>query len=218
MTDSETCVRERLRRHPWDETIPRLLRHTRSRIRAMVWRGRPGGELPGGQEAEDLVYGSIAKLMDGTRKWDPAREPDLEAHLRDIIGSELNHLAVGFENRRMVGEAALPRLKEEDAPAQPLDRFPSAELPPPDAMAERTNNAEGEAFAKGFLDSVADDAPLKAVAALVMAGETKPAEIARTLGIPVAEVYNTRKRLQRRLTEFMAAWQKRGSEEGGASR
>ena len=203
MTDSEESVREKLKRHPWDETIPKLLRHTRARIRGLVWGGRPGGELPGGQEAEDLVYGAIGKVMEGTRTWDPRTEPDLEAHLRDVIGSELNHLAVGFENRRFVRESSLPQKTGEEAPAQPLDAFPSATPAPPEVMEERAAAAEGETFSREFLVFLGDESSLKDVAALVVAGTTKPAEIAKAMCVPVSEIYSIRKRLHRRIAEFM---------------
>jgi hypothetical protein len=163
--------------------------------------------MPQGKEAVDIVYSAIAKTLDGSRGWDPEQEPDLERHLRSVCDSELNHLAVGFENRRMTRESTMAPLWIEGAAERPLETTIASPLPePPAALALKAAGEEAEAFTAALATFLADDPPLAKVASLVLDGTAKPADIAASLSVPVDEVYNIRKRLQRRLPAFLAAW------------
>ena len=184
-----------------------------------MWGGRPGGDLPGGQEAEDIVYGAIAKLLDGRRVWDPATEPDLDRFLSDVVESDLNHLAMSFENRKVVRESAMTPVWIEGEASRPLETsVPSATPEPLDVLAQREAREEGDRFVAGLLAACADDPPLQRAATLILEGVAKPADIAAKLGVPIDEIYNMRKRLQRRLTDFMTEWRNLGErEQGGPS-
>ncbi len=219
MTDLSDSIRAQLQAYPWTESVPRLLVYVRAQARRLVWAGRRGGEMPQGREAEDIVYGAIAKVLDGSRGWDPAREPDLERYLRSICDSELNHLAVGAENRRIVRESRLAPDPADGGPAPGIDSLIAAPAPGPlEALINREAESEAEKFRTAFLAFLVDDPPLAAAVGLMLDGTAKPAMLAASLGMDVTEVYNMRKRLQRRLTEFMTEWRDLGErKQGGPS-
>lgn len=172
--------------------------------------------MPQGREPEDIVYGAIAKVLDGSRGWDPEREPDLERHLRSVADSELNHLAVGFENRRVTRESAMRPVWIEGAAGRPLEHSVASVSPgPPEVLALREAKAEAEAFGAALAAFLADDPPLARATALILDGTDKPAAIAASLSVKVDEVYNMRKRLRRRLPEFMSRWRHRDGQQGG---
>ena len=77
-------VARRLHEADWDSLLPRLLWYALTNIY------EPARLLPGGRSAEDIVQEAVAKAFSGDRKWDPVRQPDLEAHLRSTIDSILS--------------------------------------------------------------------------------------------------------------------------------
>ncbi|MEK7476137.1 MAG: hypothetical protein AAB152_10980 [Candidatus Coatesbacteria bacterium] len=200
-------LRERIERHPWDLTLPRLLAHARARIRERFWSGVLSGPIPGGIQAEDMVNMAVEKLMGRQRRWDPVRQPDLEDYLKGVIDSEINHLAEGWENRHVRPEAVFPGAEGEKGV---LDGIPEEMAGVEERMAERQEHGRAEAFAAGFLASLADEPLLQRVAECIVDGLGKPAEIAARLGIGADEIYRVRKRLQRRLEDYYEHWRKSG--------
>lgn len=197
----------------WDWIIPRLVEYARARIRARIWAGRRDGPLPGGQEAEDVVYGAIEKVLEGRRVWDPEAKPDLEAYLRDVIESDLNHLAIGFENRRFMPASQVGSAAVEGEPVPLVERVASRDPAPSARVEEEEERGEGEAFKRDFLETLADEPEMKAVVEGIFEGVEKPAELAARAGVPVREIYNMRRKLQRRLLDFYGKWAK--AHEGG---
>lgn len=92
-----------------------------------------------------------------------------------------------------------------------------AELPDPGLSPfETLIHAEAEDFFWGFYEFLADEPLLQNVIECIDASLNKPADIAVHLGVPPKEMYNVRKRLQRRLNDYRAQRvQKSFPEKGG---
>jgi len=202
MTDGKDEARDLLDRHPWEETLPLLVEYARKRIGFRWWGGLTDGRLPGGREATDVVYGAIEKVLSGTRGWNPVVQPDLVQHLKNVVESDLNHLAVGFENRRVMTEAVLDARVAETRPEGFLAGVPSGTPTPPEAAVRREEERAAKEFSDAFLATLDDDPAMRKVVACIFDGVVKPAEIAARVGIAPTEIYNMRKRLQRRLVLF----------------
>lgn len=212
-TDS---VRGLLAAHRWDQTVPRLVEHARARIRSRVWAGRRDGPLPGGKEAEDIVYEAIEKVLNGRRAWRPQTHPDLEAYLKDVIESDLHHLAVGFENRRFL-PASLAGFATVDDESVPLVERVASPAPTPQASMEMEDERrEAAVFRRDFLLTLTGEPELAAVVEHIFDGVDRPAELATKTGASPKDIYNIRKRLQRRLLDFYGKWsQTRQAHRGG---
>lgn len=202
MAEGSDAARDLLEGHPWETTLPLLVEYARQRMKTRWWGGLTDGRLPGGREATDVAYEAVEKVLSGTRRWDPAAEPDLVRHLKDVIESDLNHLAVGFENRQVSTESVLDS-RAAVAPASGfLAGLPSGDPAPHEAAVRMEEEREGAAFADAFLASLDGDPGMREVVRCIFGGIVKPADIAAATGLPVAGIYNMRKRLQRRLTLF----------------
>ncbi len=196
---------ERFDRHPWHLTIPRLRRYAREKASRLIWAGFRRGPLPGGRLPEDVVSTAIEKVLSGARAWDPVREPDLDTFLESVVDSELSHLVESWEHRHVRPAAALP-VPDDRPDHDPLADIPSPAAGPLDTAISREERARRHEFFDMFHASLADDAVLQRIVACIHDDVVKPGEIATRLGIPVTEVYNRRKQLQRRLTAYYAEW------------
>lgn len=194
---------ERFDRHPWHLTIPRLRRHARERASRLTWSGSYRGPLPGGRQPEDVVNAAIEKVLTGARVWDETAQPDLAVFLESVVDSEISHLVESWEHRHVRPAAALPGSADEDErDADPIAGIPSPAAGPLESVVGGEEARRQDALAAAFIEYVADDPVLKRIVECIMADVVKPGEIAARLGIPISEIYNRRKQLQRRLTAF----------------
>ena len=207
-------VRSQLEHHPWEEAIPRLELYALRKARRLYWQGIMDGNMPSGNEAADIVLEAIEDVLAGTRSWNPSTQPDLFVHLRSIVDSKLSHLVESKANRSIRSEAMLST--EEDHPSALLVQFPDSSPSPDQIVSQAEEEQLAEEFFWGFFEYLKDEPLLQQVSECIVDGITKPAEVATRLGVPPKEVYNMRKRLQRRLTEYRAQWaQKRLPGKGG---
>ncbi len=199
---------DRFDRHPWHLTLPRLRRYARERASRLTWSGVRQDPLPGGRLPEDVAHAAIEKVLTGKRAWDPAAQPDLNLFLESVVDSELSHLVESWEHRHVRPAAALPVSGDDPdvAARDPIAEAPSPGSGPAEAASRREEAGRQEAFAAAFIASVSDDPVLKRIVKCIVADVVKPGEIAERLGIPVTEIYNRRKQLQRRLTDFYREW------------
>src|ERR1043166_1746836 len=214
MPDPPRSVRDLIDRHPWHVTLPRLRRYAAERTGRLTWAGFRRGPLPGVRQVDDVVNTAIEKVLTGIRIWDPYREPDLALFLESVVDSEVSHLIESWDHRHIRPAAALPRdaeREEEDL----LVRVPSPAPGPAEALDAREGARRQDDFFKGFRDTLIDDPLLCRIVEAIHEDVVKPGEIAARLGIPVAEIYNRRKQLQRRLTDFYQKWNAARSAEDG---
>lgn len=96
-----------IEREGFYQLYAKLLAYTRLKVRDKIWRNIRNGELPG-LTVEDLPMRAIQLVAEGHRHWN--RDMNLLDCLKQIISSEINHLAVGSENQteRMPAADSVP--------------------------------------------------------------------------------------------------------------
>jgi DNA-directed RNA polymerase specialized sigma24 family protein len=199
-----------------------LERYALSVSRSLRWRTRNPVELPGGETVTSIVSKAIEKLFSGDRDWNPEQDPDIRKYLQGVIDSLLNHLAESQDNILVTvapePESAVYRSWETGS----RQRDPAADwLVPPDrspeaALVQQEREALEDRALGALLDECAEDTVLMAVLESMMDGE-RPAEISTHKGIPVKDVYNAVKRLDRKLEIVRKHFaDEGGSVEGGS--
>jgi DNA-directed RNA polymerase specialized sigma24 family protein len=200
MAEIPPDVREKLEEHPWEDTISRLALYTIRKAKRLYWQGIMNGNMPAGKEAQDVVQDAIEDVLTGQRSWNPATQPDLFVYLRRVVDSKLSHLVESMENRSVRSESALGARKEDAPGITFIAEFPDSGPSPFETLIQ----AEAEDFFWGFYEFLADEPLLQNVVECIDGGINKSTDIAIHLGVPPKEIYNVRKRLQRRLHDYRA--------------
>ena len=118
-------------------------------------------------------------------------------HLAGVVSSLVSHDAELAENRTTI---PWPETRTPDgdlAPVDMVDQQPN----PEELLVNREAAARQERLAAQVFNALADAPQLRRAARLIMEaqGPIPPRRLAEALGCDVAEVYNMRKQLQRRL-------------------
>jgi DNA-directed RNA polymerase specialized sigma24 family protein len=180
-------------------------RHALSVSRYLRWRTHNPCELPGGETIRSIVSKAVEKLFSAERDWDPEGEPDIRKYLRDVVDSLLNHLAESRENTMF---AVVPPAGSPDGRAwesgsgkrdPAVDWLVPSQLSPEAALLRQEQSALEDQALERLVDECADDETLMKVLEAMLDGAETPAEISSLKGIPVKDVYNAVRRLDRKL-------------------
>jgi DNA-directed RNA polymerase specialized sigma24 family protein len=163
--------------------------------------------LAKGLSPTDIAHEAIARLFEGTRDWNPDRDPDVLQYLKGVVDSLMSALVRSAEVAEVRVSVAYVETDSstEDEVSQssvavgsaPLHQAPLA----PDVAAE-TNELQVK-----IMSAVSGDDELELFVLCLAEGYTKRAEIAQNLGISVDEVTNLGRRLRRTVDREMLSWQ-----------
>ena len=170
--------RPELRAVNWAEVGVRLVAHATWKARNLRWRTGHSWELAAGKTPEDIAAEAIAKVLDGTRAWDPEKMA-LLPFMQGVVDSLMSHLAESLDNRiqqRWDGSSVIDSV----------------------AAAEEGDDAEQriERLRVALTTSGSRDL-LDVVDAITRGCEPKPQALAGWLRVSVADVNNRIKRLRR---------------------
>lgn len=205
--DEEARARiEKLTEEEWAGLIKILGWYTLKESRRMFFRTGRGGEMPGGYDVEAVVNEAVTRVLEGRRLWEPKRDPDLKKYLMDVIDSILYHLATGKDNEllRAAGDAEGDG-DDSHWEAGSKERRPEREwlsrgvLSAEAALIERERLGEEERVIRMLADECSADPVLTRVLRAMRDYDAEPAEISELNGIPVKDVYNAVKRLDRKV-------------------
>lgn len=152
-----------------------------------------------------IVSKAVEKLFSGDREWAPQKEPDIRKYLRGVIDSLLNHLAESHDNTLVT---VAPEPGSTNYPAWETGsqkRDPSVDwLVPPNrspevAVLRQEQEALEDRALELLMEECAKDPVLISMLESMMDGYENPAEIAEHKGIPIKDVYNAAKRMDRKL-------------------
>lgn len=174
-------LRELLDKQPWDDYLARLTLFAKKRLDILTWRGVAGGPVPGGMEAADFAGKAIEDVYAGVRRWDPAACPDLLQYLFGVVQSNISNACTAKEN-------------PQERRADPEEEFSSSD--------------QDDAFLSGFLSEIEDEPELMKVVELMMDGHTDRVEIAAQMGLQPSDITNLRKKMKRRLRDYIRTLQR----------
>ena len=156
----------------WIEIVLALRFHAELRIRTYYWNPSRNG-LPRGWTADDVVFDTIASVLDGKRTIDPERQPILDA-LRSIVDSKLNALVQTVEHRTTV--------HAQDGSS--ISEFYPGVADEPMCMMDDDGSFDC------FLAQVSSGMAPELVPVLeAMIDGYRPADISMSLGLPVETIY-----------------------------
>jgi DNA-directed RNA polymerase specialized sigma24 family protein len=181
-----------------------------------IWRGSSRYRVTSttvfarGLSVEDAVSYIIQSVFEGTRKWDPNEIP-LEDWLINQVDSVMDWWLKLRENRDVAFEE-LENVAQEDVhdpkSIQKIELEAVLKFGPPSPekiLIEETDEQEAKVFFEAVYDDTSDDPELQEmIIAMLDMDDLKPRVVAEALGVPVEDIYNRKKRLQRHLDKLIA--------------
>ena len=181
-----------------------LAAHALWKARNLRWRTGQTDELAKGKTPEDIAAEAIEKVLKGTRVWDPQAKPDLLGYLKEVVDSDMSHLANSADNARQrrfweneEGEE-LQDKAEFEALRHDFGGVVTQQPADPEDTVDRSDEDTEEKRIDQLFDSVSGDKELTEVLEVMLEGETKPQDIAERLKTSVTSIYNHLKRIRRR--------------------
>ena len=191
-------VRKLLEEQLTEEIMQRLMAHAVRKAQRLYWQGIRNGPMPGG-DAHDVVITAVEKVWTGRRNWELDQQPDLFLYLKGVVDSEINNLVESKANRRL--RVALPDVNTEDQPDDLV--VPSVE----EEESRREEERRSDDFFLGFYDYLNAEPDLQKILDCFFDGIVKPRKIAAKLDVNAKDIYNARKRLDKRLKAYRTAQQ-----------
>jgi hypothetical protein len=189
----------------WADIIDRLTLYAAARMSRLTWRGRRGDPAPAGMQPQDFVYAAISKCWAGDRPWILSKQPSLFSHLASVVQSDINHAAVGPENR------LTQRIEGDDegtsgSAKRPLNLVQLFEVQ--DAQRSPEGYVQDRQELDAFFQFVGPEPLLKAATeVLLYEGVANPKEFAERLRITVSQANNLKKRLWTKIRAYVAQQQ-----------
>jgi hypothetical protein len=165
----------------WAEVGVRLVAYATWKARNLHWRTGHSWELAAGKTPEDVAAEAIAKVLDGTRAWDPRRMA-LLPFMQGVVDSLMSHLAESLDNRIQ---------QRWDAVSTPAVASAAAAENEEDDAEGRIERLRAALMTSGNRDL------LDVVDAITQGCEPRPQALARWLRVRVADINNRIKRLRR---------------------
>lgn len=175
------------------------------RSRKLFFRTGQSTEMPDGYDVDSVVNEAFTRVFTGQRQWDPNQNPDLGKYLRDVIDSILSHLATGKDNVMLREAGSSEDNDDSQWEAGSKERRPEREWlnrgskQADDELIERERLEEEERVLQMLVEECSTDPILARVLQIKREFDADPAEISERTGIPVKDIYNAIKRLDRKI-------------------
>lgn len=192
MNDNERL--KLLNEQDWDGIIPEWI----TIARGMCYRyGITNETIVNGKSLKDMVFAIITKLYSKERNWDPNRVP-LKAWFIKTLESEIGNL---LKNHAVTKEDFI--IDQDDYKSQiqifKTAKSYNAQKTPEEYMITQEEEDELNAFINEFAGE--DELILNMLITLLEDPDIKPKELSKLLGIPESEIYQTNRKIKRRLSK-----------------
>lgn len=183
-----------------DELMTALGAHALCKLRGLDWRGRRGGAVPGGVDAQDVVQIAFERLLSGSRKWDAAKSPDFGQMLLSVIDSIVSDLVRSPKNHRE-REISAFAFEPDERESAIIERLHSRADYSDASEEDEVANSE---FLIAIIGEVEKDDPQlhRILEAIVFEQIAKREHLAAHLSLAPSEITNAFKRLRRRLPKL----------------
>lgn len=151
-----------------------------------------GKVLPTAASPQSVVHDIVVKVLQGTRGWDPGKEPDLLVAMKGMVRSDIGHL---FE--RVETERTEPINKSRpDGTERSEEDIASGGKTPEELLLDTERTKLAFTAMDLILQEIGNNEELELV--FLALNETgKPAEISEITGLPVGRVYTLKRELER---------------------
>lgn len=180
--------------------LDRLTIYAEREYRRLGWFRNGQYRSPSGQGPEDVAAEAIVRLIEGRRKYDEQKYPDLLEYLKkSVTKSIVSHIidSPDFERRKPI-----PNVLTEDGEIEEIEIESGGDNPfiiyMQKDMIEIINAILQEKFAQ--------DNIVLGILECMKAGIDKPSEIAVCLGVETSDVNNAQKRLRREFDEIRSTF------------
>lgn len=199
----EEEVLKRLEAADWSDISIRLTHYAHWRAFRYKWRTGNPDQLTAGMTPEDIALRAISKVWIGKRAWDPEKYPDLLAHLKWIVKSDMNHLftSMGHMTSGRINESEDEdglELTYKDAlpdPSSPLSEPPQT---PEELLLAKERTGHEAKVKQDLFTLVKGDEDLELLLACFDDGIDKSELIAKEMGWDVTKVYTLKRKLLRK--------------------
>lgn len=191
-------VKKQIEQTDWENLSRRLLFYTSKKVEYIF--GRVNGEilLLGGKSPEDIVYEAIARLLDGTRNWNPERV-SLWVFLKRTIDSIISHYSELKETQSRAQYTTVidgDSSEDEEAPQKSVNPVDSS--PNPEEIKISNERMELLSLALNrLLDLKQENEQYCYVLMCMQEGIVKASGISDAAGIEVSQVYSLKRRIKR---------------------
>jgi len=192
----------------WNDIIRRLTYYASWKARSYSWNTGSCEQLPGGNTPKDIALAAIGKVWSGDRTWNPEKYPDLFAHLKWIVKSDMGHLFSSQTHRSTV--RILQDNSSEDGDAEntiteaSLSRRTSSNVRTvEEEVIAKENEASEPELKRRLYETVQGDDDLELLLVFFEDGIDKPGTIAAEMGWDITKVYNLKRKLSRKASKLL---------------
>jgi len=187
----------------WSDIIIKLTHFAHWRAYRYKWKIGNPDQLPAGMTPRDIALTAISKIYTGTRAWDPDKYPDLLAHLKWIVKSDMNHLYTSM------GHLMSGRINESEDQDSAEVTYNDVIPDPPMSLSEPAPTPEEQLLAKERIEHeakvkeelfalVKGDEDLELLLLCIEDGIDKSELIAKEMSCDVTKVYMLKRKLLRK--------------------
>jgi len=177
----------------WTELLERLTYYCVGKFRKLGWwtgRNMARRAGPKGVTPRDIAFEAIEDVIEGRRRYEPAKHPDFREFLRSVVDSKVYHLARSAEARH---RRPMP-VRPDDKSGEPVEIEVPGDAPNPAEVC--VNRDVIETIRGSVVAAAASDPLVNQLFECLESGYTKPADISELLEVDVAEIYKAKKRLR----------------------
>lgn len=159
---------------------------------ARIYGWTSGKVLPAAASPQSVVHDVVIKVLDGTRNWDPQREPDLIVAMKGMVRSDIGHLFERVETGRVE-----PINKIRPDGTERTDEDIAAPGKTPEDLYLDTERTHLAFTAMDLILREIGEDEEKQLVFMALNETGNPAEIAELTGIQVKRVYSLKRELER---------------------
>lgn len=187
-----------------ERLIPLLIDYADKRVRRYLWRGYllKGGSsrqsLAARKSADDFVMEAFDALTNGSRSY--RDDLDLETNLRRTIESMVSNWKKKSDRQPLIDH--LLDASGDDILVDPVDAAADAHTTEMSEVERKERSGHQKRLLGEFRASLEGDTELSGVYDALAAEFEKPAEIEELTGIPAKRVYELKRKLRMKLSDF----------------
>lgn len=191
MTDS--AKKEYLLKCDWGDIAKKLTAFVIHYLNHCVDKKYKDWNLPMGYKAEDVAYKAITDVLDGTRKWDPIKQPDFLKYMQFSVCRSIISNLLSKRETKVTIQAGQSTYSSTDESSDSIEYYNGACI---NLGLHFEQNLDNDTFLNKLEHELRVDETGQLVLLAVLSGNPTR-DIAKDLGISENDVSNAKKRIKR---------------------